>query len=90
MGLLNPLFLLAGVAVAVPIFLHLFQRHDTQRFSFPALRYLERTERERAREIKIRQLLLLLARVAVLLLLVGAVARVGFYGQSGSHPPTAV
>ena len=90
MGLLNPLFLLAGVAVAVPIFLHLFQRHDTQRFSFPALRYLERTERERAREIKIRQLLLLLARVAVLLLLVGAGARLVFYGQSGSHPPTAV
>ena len=90
MGVLNPLFLLAGIAIAVPIFLHLFQRHVTQRFSFPALRYLERTERERAREIRIRQLLLLLTRIVVLLLLVGAGARLVFYGQSGSHPATAV
>lgn len=90
MGALNPLFLLAGVAVAVPIILHLFHRHETRRFSFPALRYLERTEKEHARQIKLRQLLLMLARVAVLLLLVGAGARVLFAGMGGAHPPTAV
>ena len=90
MGALNPLFLLAAVAAAVPIILHLFQRHETRRFRFPALRYLERTEREHAREIRLRQLLLLLTRVAVLLLLVGAGARLIFAGQSGAHAPTAV
>jgi len=89
-GALNPLFMLAGLAVAVPIFLHLFQRHETRRFSFPALRYLVRTEREHAREIRIRQLLLLMTRVAILLLLVGAGARLIFAGRSGAHPPTAV
>ena len=46
MGALNPLFLLAGAAVAVPLFLHLFQRQEARRVAFPALRYLERTERE--------------------------------------------
>jgi hypothetical protein len=90
MGALNPLFLAAGIAVAVPIILHLFHRHETRRFSFPALRYLERTEREHAREIRFRQLLLLLTRVAILVLLVGAGARLIFAGLGGAHPPTAV
>lgn len=90
MGALNPLFLAAGIAIAVPIFLHLFQRHETRRFSFPALRYLERTEREHARRIRLRQVLLLLTRVAVLLLLVGAGARLIFAGRGGSHRPTDV
>jgi len=90
MGALNPLFLLAGVSVAVPIFLHLFQRHQTRRLSFPALRYLLRTEKEHARRIRLRQLLLLLARVAVLALLVGAGARLVLLGRGASHPPTAV
>jgi len=90
MGALNPLFLVAGLAAAVPIILHLFQRHETRRFRFPALRYLERTEREHAREIRLRQLLLLLTRVAVLLFVVGAGARLIFAGQGGAHAPTAV
>jgi hypothetical protein len=90
MGALNPLFLAAGIAVAVPIILHLFHRHESRRFSFPALRYLERTEREHAREIRFRQLLLLLTRVAILVLLVGAGARLIFAGLGGAHPPTAV
>ena len=90
MGALNPLFLAAGIAVAVPIILHLFHRHETRRFNFPALRYLQRTEKEHARQIRFRQLLLLLTRVAVLLLLVGAGARLIFSGLGGAHPPTAV
>ncbi len=90
MGALNPFFLAAGVVIAVPIILHLFHRNETRRFSFPALRYLERTEKEHARQIRLRQLLLLLTRVAVLVLLVGAGARLIFAGLGGAHPPTAV
>jgi len=90
MGALNPLFLLAGLAAAVPIYLHLFQRHRTRRVAFPALRYLERTEREHAREIRFRQILLMLARVLVLLLVVGSGARLFLDTRGGSsHPPTA-
>lgn len=89
-GSLNPLFLLAGLAVAVPIFLHLFQRHQTRRISFPALRYLERTEKEHARQIRVRQLLLLLTRVCALALLVAAGARLVFLGRGDAHPPTFV
>jgi hypothetical protein len=89
MGALSPLFLLAGVAIGVPIYLHLFHRHQTLRLSFPALRYLERTEREHAKQIRFRQLLLLASRVLVLLLIVGAGGRLFFQGRGAAHPPTA-
>ena len=90
MGALSPLFLVSVLAVGVPIYLHLFHRHETRRLSFPALRYLERTEREHARQIRLRQLILLVMRVAVLVLLVGAGARLFFNGRGSGHPPTAV
>src|SRR5690606_14101696 len=90
MSALNPWFLLAAASVAVPLFLHRVQRRRTRRVSFPALRYLERTEREHARRIRLRQILLLLVRVSILLFVVGAGARLVFFGDSGAHPPTAV
>jgi hypothetical protein len=90
MGALSPLFLLAGAAVAVPLFLHLFQRQEARRVAFPALRYLERTEREHARRIRSRQLLLLLLRVAAILGVVGAGAGLFVRGNGSAHPPTAL
>ena len=90
MGFLNPLFLLAGAAVFVPLVLHLFHRHDSRRVSFPALRYLLRTEREHARRIRLRQLLLLILRAAVILLFVLAAARPFLRNAGDTHPPTAL
>ena len=89
MGFLAPVFLLAGLAVAVPLILHLFHRHDARRVPFPALRYLLRTEKEHARTIRLRQLLLLLLRMAAILLLVAAGARPFLRGGGGVHDPTA-
>lgn len=90
MGFLNPLFLLAGLAVAVPLILHLVHRPDSRRVIFPALRYLQRTERQHARQIRLRQLLLLLLRVATVLLVVAAGARLFLRGRGSLHDPTAV
>lgn len=90
MGALSPVFLVAALSVGIPLWLHLFHRHQARRISFPALRYLERTERDHARRIRFRQLLLLLARMAILLVLVGAGARLFFRGRGAAHPPTAV
>jgi hypothetical protein len=89
-GTLNPLFLAATILVGVPLFLHLFQRQEARRVAFPALRYLARTEREHARRIRFRQILLLLLRMAVVLLLVGAGARLFLRGSGSAHPPTAL
>ena len=90
MGLLAPGLLLLGAAIAVPIILHLFQRHQGPRVVFPALRYLRRAERESARRIRLRQLLLMLLRVTALALLALAAARP--FARSGGvgHEPTAV
>lgn len=90
MGFLSPAFLIAGLAVAVPLFLHLFHRHEGRRLEFPALRYLLRTEKEHARTIRLRQLLLLLLRITAIALLVGAGARPFLHGTGGVHDPTAM
>ena len=90
MGFLNPVFLLAGLAVAVPVFLHLFYRRESKTFAFPAIRYLLRTERERARQIRTQQVLLLLIRVAVVAVVVLMGARTHFPGPGKSHDATAL
>ena len=90
MGFLNPLFLVAGLAVAVPLILHLVHRYESRRLPFPALRYLQRTEKQRAKQIRLRQLLLLLLRVSVILLVVAAGARAFLRGRGSVHDPTAL
>ncbi len=91
MGFLSPAFLLLGVAAAVPLLVHLLQRHQGPRVVFPALRYLRRAERENARRIRVRQLLLMLLRIAALLFLALAAARPYVrLGGSGHHPTAAV
>ena len=90
MGFLNPLWLLLGAAVAVPLILHLLQRHQGPRVVFPAVRYLRRAEREHARKIKLRQLLLMLLRVAALALIAVAAARPFLRSAGAGHEPTAV
>jgi hypothetical protein len=90
MGFLSPLLLALGAAVAVPIILHLFQRHQGPRVIFPALRYLRRAEKESARKIKLRQLLLMLLRAAAIVLLALAAARPFARGAGSEHQPTAV
>ncbi len=90
MGFLQPLFLLAGAAVLIPVFLHLFHRQESKILTFPAIRYLLRTERDHARQIRTQQLLLLLLRVAIVALIVVLGARIHFPGPGGSHEPTAL
>lgn len=90
MGFLAPVLLVASGALAIPLLLHLFHRHDARRFSFPALRYLLRTEKEHARRIRFRQLLLLFLRLATILMVVLAGARLFVRGSGSGHDPTAV
>ena len=90
MGFLNPVFLIAGVAVLVPVVLHLFLRQESKTLTFPAILYLLRTERDHARRIRTQQLLLLLLRATIVVLLVLLGARVHLAGAGGSHDPTAL
>jgi hypothetical protein len=90
MGLLNPLLLLLAAAAAVPLLLHLLQRHHGPRVVFPALRYLRRAEKESARRIRVRQILLMLLRVGAVLLIAFAAARPFLRMGGAGHSPTAV
>ena len=93
MTFLHPLALLGLAAAAIPALLHLLQRRIPPELEFPAVRYLSAAERESARRLKLRHLLLLILRTALILVIVLAAARplIRVRGAGGgAHEPTAV
>ncbi len=90
-GFLQPLALLALGAAAIPPLLHLMGRRRPPTVVFPAVRYLTATELEHSRRLKLRNLLLLLVRMAVIVLIVLAAARpVARVSVGTGHPATAL
>ncbi len=87
MSFLN-LSLLAGTAlVGLPVLLHLVMRQRPRPLEFPALRFLQPRHETNQRRLRLRHLLLLLLRMAVIGLLALALARpsVKFSGSLGSQ-----
>jgi hypothetical protein len=70
MGLLSPWFLAAAALVGLPIYLHLLRRHKAEPQPFSSLMFFERRTQSSIKHRRLRHLLLLSLRVAVLLLLV--------------------
>jgi hypothetical protein len=87
---LAPFWLVLGAAAAVPLVLHLMRRHIDKRLDFPAVRYLVRAERENVRQLRMRNLVLMLLRTLAILFVALAAARpiAGLFGAG--HAPTAV
>jgi len=87
---IHPLALLGLVAATIPALLHLLQRRVPPEVDFPPVRYLSVAERESARRLKLRHLLLLILRTALIVSIVLAAARplVPLRG-GGAHQPTA-
>ena len=75
LSFLFPAFLIGGLAVAVPIVLHMLWRERLPRVSFSDIRFLQGARVEQTRRRRLRELLLLALRVAALLLLAFAFAR---------------
>jgi hypothetical protein len=75
MSFVNPLFWIGGLAVAVPILLHLIKREHARKIEFPTLMFLRRISKRTIRYQKLRHLLLLLLRVLAFLLIVFAFMR---------------
>lgn len=75
MGFLYPAFLLGALAIVVPIVLHLLRRDVAPEVPFSAVRLLPRSPITRTRRRRLRDLLLLAARIAALALLALAFAR---------------
>ena len=91
MSFLQPLGLLLAGLAAVPVLLHLLRRQSVQRIAFPALRYLRDAEQRTSRSLRLRDLLLLAARVGLLVLLAVAAGRpLAGRGDADDHAPTDV
>lgn len=90
MSFLAPLWLGLLAAAAIPIVLHLLRRRTGARVEFPALRFLIKAEQEHQREVRLRNLALMLVRVLAVVAIAMAAARpLGSFGGSG-HAPTAL
>ena len=90
MSFLAPWALILAAAAGVPLVLHLLRRRTGTRFDFPAVRYLLRAEKEHAREVKLRNLLLMMLRIGIVLALAFAAARPIGPLLGVGHPPGAV
>ena len=75
MNFLHPAFLIGAALVAIPIVLHMLRRDIAPDVPFTAVRLLRKSPVERSKRRRLRDLLLLAARVTALLLLAAAFAR---------------
>ena len=75
MNFLYPAFLLGALAIAIPIALHLLRRDVAPDLPFTAVRLIKKSPVERSRRRRLRDVVLLVTRVAALLLLAAAFAR---------------
>jgi len=90
---LHPLALLGLAAAAIPALLHLLERRVPPEADFPPLRYLSEAERQSARRLKLRHLLLLILRTALIVVIVLGAARPLISARGGGatlHAPTAL
>jgi hypothetical protein len=90
MNFLYPIFLVGALAVAIPILLHLLRRDVALERSFTAVRLLKKSPVERSRRRRLRDLLLLAARVTALLLLATAFARPFAPGAASAMQPLRI
>ena len=84
MTFLTPLFLLGGLALTLPLWLHLLHRQNPIKLPFSSLMFFERRQQSSLKEKRLRYLLLLAARLALYALVALAFAR-----PIWERPPTA-
>lgn len=85
MDLLSPWFLAGGLAVGLPLWLHLMRRQNPVRMEFSSLMFFRERTETTVRERRLRYLLLLALRLALLVLLALA-----FAGPVWERPPASL
>ena len=75
MAFLNPLFLFGLLAAGIPLVIHLWNRRRFVTIDFSSLMFLTAAHRENARRFQLKQLLILLLRMAIVALIALALAR---------------
>jgi hypothetical protein len=75
MSFLNPFFLLALLAVGLPLLLHLLKLRKAKKLSFSTLQFFKALEQTTLRRVEIKRWLLLLLRMLALACLAMVLAR---------------
>ncbi|MFZ1932910.1 MAG: BatA and WFA domain-containing protein [Thermoguttaceae bacterium] len=70
-----PLFLIAALAAAIPVVMHLVNRQRAKQLPFPTLRFLKISVQKTRRRKRVHDVLLMAIRAAVLLLIAAALAK---------------
>lgn len=78
---LYPWFLLASLAVAVPIIIHLFNFRRYKKVFFPDVRFLKELQEQTQKHSQLKHLLILLCRILAILAIVFAFAQPFFNGD---------
>src|SRR6185369_10301662 len=84
MGFVTPALLGGILLVGIPIVLHLVMRRESQKLIFPALRFLQRRQTLNQHRLRLRHLLLLALRCAIIALLAFALARPTLRGSGAA------
>ena len=75
MNFLNPLLLLGALGIALPILAHLINQQKVKQTDWAAMHFLSHNVRVKSRQIRLRDILLLILRCLALIFLVFALAR---------------
>ncbi|MFA6931341.1 MAG: BatA domain-containing protein [Lentisphaeria bacterium] len=81
-----PMFLWGLLGLAAPLLLHLLNRHRPKRLIFPTIRFLQISQLPREGRKRLRDLLLLLCRMAIFTCLVLTLARPHWQARPDSIP----
>jgi len=90
---LNPAILWGLAAVSIPIIIHIFNLKRTKKIEFSTLMFLKEIQQSKYKKIKLKQLLILLCRIAFIIFLILAFARPfesGYLGFAGSKARSTV
>ena len=87
MNFINPAFLFALAASALPLLIHLLSRRRAREVPFSSLRFLERSDRKSMRRINLRRLILLALRTLAIAVIALAFARPVITGRTASLFP---
>ncbi|PKD43823.1 BatA domain-containing protein [Rhodohalobacter barkolensis] len=93
MSFLNPLFLIALVAAAIPLLIYLLNVRKPKKVLFSTLAFFDSLKQSALKRLKLKRLLLLAVRILAVLMLVLAAARPqlpGGFGTAGDEAPKAI
>lgn len=75
LSFLNSAILVGLLAGIIPILIHLFVKHRPKTVFFSSLRFIKEVQQNKAKIIKLREIILLIIRILIILLLIFALSR---------------